>query len=148
MSLRRSKGLLNRIGATEGFQSVMDGCFINVYSGVQPATANDVEAGTLLFTISLDGAGLTGGNWENVVTDGVVSKDATQDWKGTAVAGGTAGWFRCFEAGDNPALATTTGARFDGAIATTGAEINMSNTTIELAAVQTITAFTYTQPAQ
>jgi len=148
MALRRSKGLLNRIGATEGFQSVMDGAFINVYSGTQPTTANDVAAGTLLFTISLDGAGVTGLNWEDVVTDGVVSKDAAQGWKGTAVAAGVAGWFRCFESTDDPALATTTGARFDGAIATTGAEINMTNTTIELAAVQTITAFTYTQPAQ
>ena len=77
----------------------------------------------------------------------MLSKAAAETWQGTAVATGTAGWFRCYQAGDDPSAAETELARFDGSIATSGAQLNMSSTAIVISAVQTISAFTYTQPA-
>lgn len=130
----------------DGFQEIFRNCKINVYTGTQPASANTAASGTLLYTLTNNDDGTTGLTWGESV-DGVVSKSSSEAWKGTAVAAGIAGWFRCYEFGDNPALLSTTASRFDGAIATSGAEVNMSNTTIELGAVQTCTSFTYTQPA-
>lgn len=131
----------------EGFQGVMDHCSISVYSGSQPAAANDAKNGTLLYTISKDGAGVDGLTWDNAVA-GAVSKKTGELWRGTAVSAGVAGWFRCSELGTDPAIASTTAARFDGSISTSGsAEITMANTTVELDSVQSITAFTYNQIA-
>ena len=130
----------------DGFQEIFRNCKINVYTGTQPATADTAASGTLLYTLTNNDDGTTGLTWGESV-GGVVSKTTGEQWKGTAVAAGVAGWFRCYEHGDTPASLSTTAARFDGAIATSGAEVNMSNTTIELGAVQTCTAFTYTQPA-
>jgi hypothetical protein len=131
----------------DGFQEIMRDCRIAVFSGAQPANADSANNGTLLYTITKDGAGTVGLTWGESV-NGVVSKNATEVWRGTAVAGGTAGWFRCYESGDDPTTASSTAARFDGAIGTNGGEITMANTLVELTAVQSITAFSYTQPKQ
>ena len=129
----------------DGFKEIMRGCKINVYTGSQPATADTAASGTLLYTLSLDG-GATGLSWGNAVA-GVIAKVAGETWQGTAVAGGVAGWFRTYEAGTDPAIASEVAARFDGAVGTSGAEMNMSFTTIANGAVQTLSNMTYTQPA-
>lgn len=130
----------------DGFQEIFRKCKISVYTGAQPSSANDAASGTLLYTLTLNGDGTTGLTWGESV-NGVISKNPNESWKGTAVATGTAGWFRVHEYGDDPSQASTTKARWDGAIAVSGAEANMSNTSVEAGAVQTATAFTFTQPA-
>lgn len=135
--------VLNEI--LDGVKEIMRGCMIAFYSGAQPASADDAASGTLLFTLTESGDGVTGLTWEDAA-DGVLSKNAAETWQGTAVATGTVGWFRCYESGGNPAAASTTEARFDGAVATSGAQVNISNTAIAEAAVQTMSSFTYSQP--
>lgn len=129
----------------DGFKEIMRGCKINVYTGSQPATADLAASGTLLYTLSLDG-GATGLSWGETVA-GVIAKAAGETWQGTAVAAGAAGWFRAYESGGDPAVASEVIARFDGACGTSGAEMNMSSTSIALGAVQTLSNMTYTQPA-
>ena len=129
----------------DGVRDILAGCKIAIYSGTQPADADSVAAGTLLVTISESG-GANGLTWGDAVA-GVLSKAAAETWQGTAVATNTAGWFRCYQSGDNPANAETVLARFDGSVSTSGAQLNMSSTSIVSAAVQTISAFTFTQPA-
>lgn len=129
----------------DGVKAILRGCKIAIYSGSQPADADSVATGTLLATISLDG-GAVGLSWGDAVA-GVLSKAIAETWQGTAVATGTAGWFRCYQSGDDPAAAETELARFDGSISTSGAQLNMSNTAVVEDAVQTISAFSYTQPA-
>jgi len=81
---------------------------------------------------------------------GVMTKDATQTWSGTAGQTGTAGWFRykgsVADAGalDNSAVFL----RMDGAIAVSGSDMNMSSTAITAAALQTVSTFSLTVPAQ
>lgn len=85
--------------------------------------------------------------WGDVLT-GVLSKLASQTWSGTSVATGTAGWFR-FEAAvsDAGALDSLEAVlRMDGAISTSGAELNLSTTSIANGATQTIDTFTVTLP--
>ena len=79
---------------------------------------------------------------------GVVDKHATQVWTGVAVVTGTAGWFR-FVGSVADSGATDTGEieiRMDGAISTSGAQINMSNTTVTLSATETVSSFPLTLP--
>ena len=82
---------------------------------------------------------------------GLITKDVTQTWSGTAVAVGTqtAGWFRV-KGSVSDAGALDSGAvylRMDGAVATSGAQMNMSSTSITYGAVQTLSAFNFTVPA-
>lgn len=80
---------------------------------------------------------------------GTISKVAGDTWSGTAAATGTAGWFRfkgsVADAGS--ADATETYVRLDGAVATSGSDLNMSSTSITASAIQSISAFAVTEPA-
>lgn len=80
---------------------------------------------------------------------GILSKDAAQTWSGVAAATGTAGWFRLVgSVVDSGAIdSAEVFLRLDGNVATTGANLNLSSTTITAAAVQTISTFTLTEPA-
>lgn len=129
----------------DGVKELMRDCKIAVYSGTQPATADLAATGTLLFTLSLNG-GATGLSWEDAAA-GVLNKASAETWQGTAVAPGTAGWFRCYQSGDDPANAETSLARFDGAAATSGGQMSMSSTAITSGAVQTLSSFSFTLPA-
>jgi hypothetical protein len=114
---------------------------IKIYSGTQPASANDAPTGTLLVTITVNGT--SQGISFNEASNGSISKNPTEVWSGTAVASGTAGWFRLQTYGDTESLSEAD-ERIDGAIATSGAELNMSNTYISAGAVQTISVFDIT----
>lgn len=80
---------------------------------------------------------------------GVLTKDSTQTWSGTAVATGTAGWFR-YKSSVVDANALDSSAvflRMDGNIATSGANLNMSSTSVTSGALQTLSTFSFTVPA-
>jgi len=145
MALRLSTGLRQDLLGSADFKTKFTASFINIYSGSQPASADSPATGTLLATIYSDGAAI-GVSFDAPVA-GAISKAAAQTWSGTAVATGTAGYYRLFEALDDPTLQSAVKARLDGAIATSGAELNMSSTAIVASAVQTITSFTVTLPA-
>ena len=78
----------------------------------------------------------------------VIAKLATQVWSGVNAGSGTAGWFRNYgsvaDAGaiDSSALYI----REDGAIATSGGELNMTSTALVAAATTTISAWDRTFP--
>lgn len=86
----------------------------------------------------------------DVSASGTVSKMGTETWSGSAGNTGTAGYFVLIgpvaDAGALDSLATFS--RIEGAIATSGAELNMSSTSIVSAATQTISNFSLTEPAQ
>lgn len=116
--------------------------FINFYTGTQPASANNVVAGTLLVTMYSDGASV--GLSFDEAASAVLSKAAAETWSGTAGNTGTAGWFRLYAPGD--ALSSSTvDARIDGAISTSGAELNMASTSIVASSVISINTFQLSQ---
>lgn len=145
MALRLSTGLRQALLGTASFQSEFNLSKINIYSGTQPSSPDDAATGTLLVTISNNG-GATGLTFDAPVA-GSISKAAAETWSGTAVADGTAGWFRLYENLDTPGSSSTTASRIDGNIATSGANMNMSNTFIANAAVQTVSSFSVTLPS-
>lgn len=90
---------------------------------------------------------VNGLNWGDASAN-VLIKLASETWSGVAGASGTAGWFR-FEASvtDAGALDSLEAIlRLDGAVATSGAELNMTPTSITSGATQTITSFAITLP--
>jgi hypothetical protein len=79
---------------------------------------------------------------------GVLAKRASQTWSGVAVASGAAGWFRFVGAVADPGTLDTieSTVRMDGSVSTSGAQLNMSSTTIASGATQTIASFPITLP--
>ena len=80
---------------------------------------------------------------------GSMSKDSAQTWSGVAAASGIAGWFRYLGAPTDGGTLDSTAVfvRMDGNVATSGANLNMTSTSITATAVQTISAWTLTYPA-
>lgn len=113
---------------------------IGIFGGTQPATANDSEgAAPLLCLITEDAGAFTGGVATNGINfdtpvDGVLSKATAEVWKGLGTAaagtGTTATWFRHYSNAYTTG-ASTTAARYDGAITTAStAELQMTNQTV------------------
>lgn len=117
--------------------------FIQVFSGSQPTLADTLPPGTLLCTFYSDGAAV--GLTFDAAVGGVLGKAVAETWTGTAVATGTAGWFRMITANDL-GTTNTTDERIDGAVSTAGAELNFNNLSISSGSVQTISTFSITVP--
>jgi hypothetical protein len=81
---------------------------------------------------------------------GTMAKRITDVWSGLNSASGNAGWFRQYgSVADSHALDSTgTAIRMDGAIATSGAELNLNNTALVAGATTTIATWGMTIPAQ
>ncbi len=157
MAERLSSGFADAVNAVGSVKTVMNDSVIHIYSGAQPATADDVETGTLLMIVTLDSLafvpGLPGNGLSmDVSTLGVLAKTAAETWSGNGLAaagaGTVAGWFRWY---DNAVVtgASTTAVRVDGAIGTTTSyEMQMSNTTIVDGGPAIFPTFTYTTAKQ
>ena len=144
MANRLSTGLVNKMLVTGSFKATMALGFIDVYTGSQPATADAVPTGTKLATLYSDGAAV-GLSLETAAVDGVAEKLESETWSGIILADGTAGWYRFRAVGDTGVLSTTE-ARYDGACATSGAELNLSTLGLVTGAVLTVSAATFTLP--
>ena len=149
MTVKLSTGLRNKMldgGVGGGVKDALALGKINIYSGPQPLTADAGATGTLLGTVS-SGAGPTGLTFSPAAS-GAVSKNSTEDWKFLGVAAGTAGWGRFYPAGGNPSVLSTSEARIDFSIASSGGDVNLNNISIAVGAPNTIDAFVFTMPAQ
>lgn len=80
---------------------------------------------------------------------GVIAKLSTQTWSGVNLASGTAGWYRFTGSVADSEVADSTESqiREDGAIATSGAQLNLSSTALTISATTTIDTWTRTVPA-
>lgn len=149
MTVRLSTGLRNKMldgGASGGIKGALNLGFINIYSGSQPLSADSAATGTLLGTVSVNGGG-AGLTFDPSVS-GTISKAAAEVWKFNGLANGTAGWFRHYPAGGNPANSSTSEARIDGAIATSGGDMNLTNVAVAVGIPNTVDVYQFTQPAQ
>lgn len=115
---------------------------MKIFTGSQPTHADDAEAGSELIQVTESSGAFVGGADANGINLGQVAdckihKASGEVWSGVAGASGAAGWFRMY---DN---ALTTGAsevvpRVDGAIATSGSQMDMANTAITSGGTTTI----------
>ena len=102
---------------------------LSIYTGTQPATANDAATGTKLVDITI-------GSF-NAAASGSATLDTTSPNTGVAVAAGTAGWGRIVH----------TNGSIDGTVGTSGTDFTINSTSITSGATVTLTAMTVTQPA-
>lgn len=86
----------------------------------------------------------------DVVSSGTLSKRNSQTWSGVNAATGTGGWFRQYgSVADSKALDSTgTAIRMDGAVGTSGAEMNLNSTAFTSGATTTLATWAMTVPAQ
>ena len=106
------------------------GYTLSIYTGSQPAAANDAATGTKLVDIMINGF--------NAPVNGSATLETSTPNTGTAVATGTAGWGR---------IVGGTGERIDGTVGTSGTDFTINSTSITNGATVTLTAMTVTQPA-
>lgn len=145
MGFRLSTGLRNAIMGTTGFKGGLDLGRIDIFSGTIPTDADATEGtGVLLLSITLDG-GATGLTFDAPVA-GTVKKPAAAVWKGTAVATGTASWFRLYDSNIDTG-ASTTALRLDGTVGTSSADLIMTNVNIVTDAVTGLDNAEFTLPA-
>ena len=103
------------------------GAIIHIYEGTQPANANTAISGqTLLVSLTISGSFGTDSN-------GTITLSSVTN--GTAVATGTAQFFRITKS-DNSTVV------MDGSVATSGADMNLNNTSIASGQTVSITSGT------
>jgi hypothetical protein len=144
--LRFSTGLRNGILDATGIKEAMTDGVLRLYSGAQPASADTAVAGTLLLEVTVDGGAFAHGSAANGLefdapVSGVLSKAAAENWTGSGLADGVAGWFRFCANPVDTGGASTTLARIDGSVGKSSADLNLSNTTIATGVPSTIDVF-------
>jgi len=117
-------------------------CTMKIFTGSQPTAADDAEAGAELIQITESSGVFVGGAAANGINFGQVAScelhaASGEVWSGVAGATGTAGWFRIYD-NDVTTGASTVKPRLDGAIATSGSQMNMANTSISVNGTTTI----------
>lgn len=140
--------LVTLVGGT--FFDIFQHSVLDIYSGNQPADADTTESGTKLVSITnASGAFSAGAVTNGLVLDafsaGTISKEPTQTWSGNGLATGTAGWARLYD--NNYTTGTsTTARRLDFRVAVSGAELNLTTTSITSGLPVSITIFKLTLP--
>ena len=124
---------------------------LKIYSGSQPASPDDAVTGTLLLQISEDAGAFVAGAFDNGLefgdaASGAISKAAAETWQDTGIAAGTAGWFRLCANPTDAGADSTSLPRIDGSVGTSGADLNMSSTSVVVGSTYTIDSFTLTMP--
>lgn len=145
MTLRLSTGLRGKLMDTGSLKTIFTAGFIKIYSGAIPGDADAAVTGTLLCTISIASGG-AGINFDTTSVSGILSKAPGETWSGVNAATNTATYFRHVAVGDDGTLSTTQ-ARIQGAIATVGAEMNISSVALTGGATQTVDYYSVTVPA-
>lgn len=112
------------------------------------AVAATLTTLTASYTAMAGGVNAVNGLNYDAAVAGVISKVSTETWSGNAVASGTAGWFRIRGAGDSGSGASTTAVRVDGAISTSGAQMNLASLTISQSAPFILSSGSLTIPQQ
>lgn len=145
MAFKFSTGLRNGMLGTSGFKALMDTCFVKIYAGAEPATA-DAELGgaTLLCTLTVGDDGTTGVSFA-APSGGVVTKNTSESWTGTASGTGVGTFFRVVKSTDTEA-ASTTDLRIQGSVGTLGADMNLSSASFTSGTPFTLNYFSVALP--
>lgn len=134
-----SSGAVITIRALRGTGTAPNG--FTVVSTVTTITKTDVNMAS--------GVAAVNGIKFGAAAAGVIAKLSTQTWSGVNAASGTAGYYRAYGSVSDAGAADSTEAtiREDGAIATSGAQLNLSSVSLTAAATTTISSWSRTLPA-
>ncbi len=104
---------------------------LRIYNGTRPANANTaITSQTMLVELTCNATAFAAAASGGVLTANAISN-------GTAAATGTASWFRLWQSNGTTAI-------MDGDVSTSGADVNLNNTSIATGQTVSVTAFTVT----
>lgn len=103
---------------------------IKIYTGSQPADADDAASGTLLATITMSDPAFA------AAVAGAAAADTSPALSAVAGAAGTAGWFRAADSNDAN--------RIDGSVGEGSGDLSLDNTDIAVGQTVTVTGWTVT----
>lgn len=148
---------INRNSDVSGYNATSAGAVVTIAANAGAGTTpNGYVVSATLTTITATYANMAGGVAPvnglsfDVSSGGTMNKLTTQTWSGVNAATGTAGWFRQYGSLSDTGVIDSAGVlpRIDGAIATSGAEMNLNSTALTSGATTTISAWSITTPAQ
>ncbi|MGC1549375.1 MAG: hypothetical protein WA777_12670 [Rhodanobacter sp.] len=129
MALNLSTAFKQQILGAQSFAEIFMNSAIRVFTGVQPASADLAETGTLLGVITNNGdpwaAGQPSNGLQFQLQGSSMAIALGQAWRLNAALSGTAGWFRIVANGIDGGGNSLTNARIDGAIGTTATPAEM-----------------------
>lgn len=143
MTAKLSTAMRNHMLETGSVKGAFTTLELRIYSGTEPAGADDAITGTKLVTIKGPSAAALA---FDAAASGSLPKAASQVWSGVAIASGTATHFRLVDTADTDG-SSTSAKRIQGKCGTSGAELNMTSTSIANGATQTVDAGSITMPA-
>lgn len=144
--MKRSTGLRNYMLATGSFKQAIDSSIINIYSGVEPATADDaLGSAVLLCTISLEGTG-TGVTLATVPSAGTLTKNPSEVWTGDVLVSGQASFFRMQKPAD-AGSSSVSAVRLQGTVGLIGADLNFNTINLVSGNARRINNFVAAIPA-
>ena len=151
MTIRASSGLKDAMLGEVGFKAALANGVLRIYTGVQPASADQATTGSLLATITLAGGAFTHGsptnglNWDTP-DGGTISKPSGATWTGTGSAAGVAGWARFFGNPVDDGSQSTTLARLDMSVGKGTGDLQLTNVNLEVSAPVTVDVATIRLP--
>ena len=135
MAIRLSTGLKDAMLGNVGLSAALANGAINIYSGSQPGAADNAVTGTLLGQITLDGGAFSHGsptnglNWDTP-DSGVIDIPAADNWQGTGLAEGVAGWARFVGNPLDDGNSSTSLARLDMSVGKGVGDLQLANVNI------------------
>lgn len=148
MAYQLSTGLRNAMLDTGSFKASFDNFTVRLYNGTPPADADAALSGnTLLTEFFKDNDGSTRLTWNASANNGTIERNSAEAAGSTAVATGTATFFRAVLTGDTGGLSTTE-KRIQGTVGTSGADLIIGSTSITTSDIDTLANFSLSLPAQ
>lgn len=146
MTIRASTALRNKLLDTSPLRTVFNLGFLRIYDGPVPVSADAGldAANHVLVTISNNGSG-TGLTFATTAVNGAVTKNLAEVWSGISIAAGTPSFYRFITSADTGATSTTE-ARLQGSVGTSGADLNMTAATIAVSTSYPIDAYSIALP--
>ena len=143
MTIRTSTGLKNAMLGEVGLKAALADGVIRIYSGAQPASADNAVTGTLLMEITVDGGAFNHGSPTNGLewdapSAGTISKPAADTWKGSGIAAGVAGWARFCANPLDDGSASTTLSRVDMSVGKGTGDLQLSRVNVAVSAPITV----------
>lgn len=128
-NLKLSNNVVNQ--QADALSDLADNGYLRIYDGTQPATADTAISTQVLLAELRFNATAAPAASNGVLTFNAITQDSNANNTGTA------SWFRALKSDGSTAL-------FDGAVGTSGSDINIATTAIVAGAIVGVSSFVYT----
>ena len=128
-NLKLSNNVVNP--QADALSDLADNGYLRIYDGTQPATADTAITTQVLLAELRFNATAAPAASNGVLTFNAITQDSNANNTGTA------SWFRALKSDGSTAL-------FDGAVGTSGSDINIATTAIVAGAIVGVSSFVYT----